>query len=310
MDPYGTTPSETSSALLLCNNADVCSMVEAAVGHLCTICAEPRSDTRLLFIYAADNMLPDLLFIANQCRQNPNLRPILISPRPFDHLFETLSHHGIFHVLNVGAYSFPEAMQTSVEICLGGNAQFALPDLPGIETTSLDLNILTRKDYQDALIQFEAFFRRQDLPPERLWEMRLLLDEAFNNALFHGFQDEDGMEKYSHEAFTGLYDNDLITIKMAAQDSMRSVLVVSDNAGTLEPDRILSALNRQISRHGIFDRRGRGLYLMRRLSDRAVFNIAPGRMAQVQLFFTHQLSPAWKNLEINLAPGHTHGLKK
>ena len=105
-----------------------------------------------------------------------------------------------------------------------------------------------------------------------LYDVRLILEELLNNAFFHAFMTASGEEKYAIRAFKSLSPE----------------------------EHVISKLERQFNREGVFDQSGRGLYLSRMLATRLIVNIEPHKRTQiVALFDDTRKSDRPKPLMIN-----------
>ena len=117
-----------------------------------------------------------------------------------------------------------------------------------------------------------------------LYDVRLILEEATNNALFHAFHTASGEEKYFIGAFDGLGPDESVRIEYGS-DADRVGFSVTDNSGKLRVSTIIGKLERQMSKQGVFDESGRGLYLSRLLTTRLLLNIEENRRTQLVAIF-------------------------
>ncbi len=132
-----------------------------------------------------------------------------------------------------------------------------------------------------------------------LYNVRLILEEIINNALFHAFRDEDGGEKYSIAEFESLGEGETVRIEYGSDSSVVG-FSVTDNAGTLPVSVILDKLERQLHHDGVFDESGRGLHLSRLLASRLAFNVETNRRTQlVAVFGTRDRPDRARPLMIN-----------
>ncbi|MCE3235311.1 MAG: putative two-component response regulator, partial [Vampirovibrio sp.] len=65
------------------------------------------------------------------------------------------------------------------------------------------------------------------------------------------------------------------------QDLERIGIAIVDQGGRITADEILYWLDRNISGSGLMDTHGRGVYLIHRLVDRLLINIAPGQRTEI-----------------------------
>lgn len=137
------------------------------------------------------------------------------------------------------------------------------------------------------------FFERNSLPDELFQAVCLCLKEAVTNAIFHGFREAGTHNrKYTPDTFHGLYDDDYVAASLTLTPEWLSVRVW-DNSGSLGPLSVANSLDRHASNAGLMDSRGRGFYLMQKLSQRLVVCIRRRKETSVQMYFLRQ--PATQN---------------
>lgn len=117
-----------------------------------------------------------------------------------------------------------------------------------------------------------------------LYNVRLILEEMLNNALFHAFRDAAGEEKYSIHTFEALEEHEQVRVEYGSS-SVVAGFTVTDNSGTLPLRRIIAKLERQFVDDSLFDENGRGLYLSHMLSSALIFNLEEGKRTQVVALF-------------------------
>ncbi|MCX8035710.1 MAG: ATP-binding protein [Candidatus Sumerlaeia bacterium] len=135
-------------------------------------------------------------------------------------------------------------------------------------------------DKQQIIENVTALVREQSAGVGQTRDIRLVVAELINNALFHSFRNGEGGEKYSPRQFSGLCAPDTVRVE-AAVDRNSAVVAVEDNAGTLQPAEVLHHLHRQTTGEGVYDSHGRGLYLVYQLADHLNVCVAPRRRTQI-----------------------------
>jgi hypothetical protein len=115
-------------------------------------------------------------------------------------------------------------------------------------------------------------------------DLRLVFEEALNNAVFHAFRTEKNAPKYAGNGYEAFDEEDVIEVTWAGDNEM-SVLAISDNRGFLAPSIVWDRLFRQTSLTGLLDTSGRGLYLVHLLSRMLLVTIRPGQRTEVSAFF-------------------------
>lgn len=117
-----------------------------------------------------------------------------------------------------------------------------------------------------------------------LYNVRLILEEMLNNALFHAFLNGAGQEKYGVHSFERLEEHEQVRVEYGSS-SVVAGFTVTDNSGTLALRKIIAKLERQFVDDSLFDENGRGLYLSHMLSSALIFNLEEGKRTQVVALF-------------------------
>jgi anti-sigma regulatory factor (Ser/Thr protein kinase) len=146
------------------------------------------------------------------------------------------------------------------------------------------LTATSRRSKNEVVERVINHFATNGFEIHELYDVRLILEELINNAFFHAFFDEKGKEKYHLAHFDSLETGEQVRVDFGNAGGVVG-FAVTDNAGTLHPDRILERYERQYKRHGIFDESGRGLYICRMLASSLFFNIHERRRTQVVAVF-------------------------
>jgi anti-sigma regulatory factor (Ser/Thr protein kinase) len=144
--------------------------------------------------------------------------------------------------------------------------------------------IRLRQDKAEVIEEVLNFARRLRADTKFLFELRLILEETINNALFHAFHDDQQQERYNIESFTGLGPGEEVSVEFGA-DRQTIALAVTDNQGTLRRETILGKILRQCSAEGLLDQSGRGLHLVYSLAGRCLVHLSHRRVTQVVTLF-------------------------
>ena len=167
---------------------------------------------------------------------------------------------------------------------------------PGCEI--LIATIKDRREKKRVIEQIIAYFSTLDHTAHDLHDVRLLLEETINNALYHGFQDHTGQKKYRPPSFVALESHETITIEYSSDDRSFG-FTVTDGGGLLTPHVIIEKLRRQATLEGLLDESGRGIYISHALADKFIVNIEKQKRTQtVVIFFARQINP-YKSLHIH-----------
>jgi len=134
----------------------------------------------------------------------------------------------------------------------------------------------------------------------QLYDVRLILEELINNALFHAFRNASGEEKYWINDFDKLGDEESVRVEYGS-DRRYVGFSVTDSAGQLPISVLFSKLERQFSPEGIFDESGRGIYLTRMMASRLIVNLEKdSRTQMISLFaFDKENQPPVKPFVVN-----------
>lgn len=151
-----------------------------------------------------------------------------------------------------------------------------------VEMYNLKINSLETKT--KAIDRVINHFATCGFSVHELYDVRLILEEITNNALFHAFRNAAGEEKYSIRTLEQLEAKEEVRIEFGS-DRERVGFSVTDNAGSLRIDTILNKIERQLNQEGLFDSSGRGLYLSQHLASRLIFNLDHGKRTQVIAMF-------------------------
>jgi hypothetical protein len=117
-----------------------------------------------------------------------------------------------------------------------------------------------------------------------LFDLRLILEEVLNNAIYHAFMDEHGREKYQLGSFQQIGEGESINVT-AGCDGRTFGVAIRDNQGKLRRDTVLHKLERHLSIQGLLDENGRGLYLTYSLAGRVIFNLRRNQMTEIVVLF-------------------------
>ena len=132
---------------------------------------------------------------------------------------------------------------------------------------------------------FDQLFGTENVHTAEYHDGRLVLEELLNNAIFHAFVDKEGREKYTPGQFSELQYDEKIVVRFFAGGRW-FVFSVFDNGGHLDCGKILKQIERRMLSRGLFDKSGRGLYLVYALSHRWLVHLTPGRQTELISFFS------------------------
>lgn len=201
-----------------------------------------------------------------------------------------LYRHNIWHVIYRNEPFSQEALRLAL-ICAAGRYpvescgnfhEFVPPPAPIDQMEFPVWSLGNGQSYDPGVTEF---FARNSLPDDLYQPVCLCLKEAVTNAIFHGFREAGTHNrKYTPDTFHGLYDHDYVAVNLTLTPDWLSVRVW-DNSGSLGPLSVANSLDRHTSSAGLMDSRGRGFYLMQKLSQRLVVCIRRRKETSVHMYF-------------------------
>ncbi|WP_303675121.1 ATP-binding response regulator [Vampirovibrio chlorellavorus] len=228
----------------------------------------------------------------------PQTRTAMITAYKVEDYVRNAKKTGVFNIIAKTAPFDFEELSTVVNNLLEPASAF------GIETymdplAPLSQIVLTSSD--DISVAFETlhgFLTRVQIPNPN--DLLTAVIEAITNAVYHVAKLPDGSLKYEKgQRIERLEENEYVYIYYG-QDLERIGIAIVDQGGRITADEILYWLDRNISGTGLMDTHGRGMYLIHRLVDRLLINIAPGQRTEIiMLNYRNQFHSANKPLYIN-----------
>lgn len=200
-----------------------------------------------------------------------------------DYLFD-LRRWGILQIAVKSAPIDTEELEYFIECVVDATSGFGLFRYLRNTVEMYNVSVSTLDDKNNAVERVINHFATAGFEIHELYDVRLILEETLNNALFHAFRTPTGEEKYSVYTFKCLEPGEKVRIEFGSNSHMAG-FSVGDNAGSLPIKTIIAKLERQFNREGIFDESGRGLYLSRMLSSQFVMSVEAGKRSQVIALF-------------------------
>jgi len=145
-------------------------------------------------------------------------------------------------------------------------------------------NIARWSDKEAVIDKAISDARRHGLARPSEYDIRLALEEIINNAVTHAFKTSDGAEKYDLSEVVDLDEEDVVIARYSVGPTWVG-LSVSDNQGTLDFENMMNKFHRQVSKLGVTDESGRGIFLTRAFSDALIVSCVPGQTTEVTALF-------------------------
>jgi anti-sigma regulatory factor (Ser/Thr protein kinase) len=232
------------------------------------------------------------------------VRTVLCLTHPCCDSYMDLLQLHVRHIIYPGAPFASEAMRLAIFApkLLSSQSRAEFFSLPAGKIEELEeFSVRTSGDVEDIMERSTLFFQQRGHSDTQADAAALVVKEAVTNSLFHGFREVGSHErKYDPANFSSLDERDSVAVCLAKTGNS-IVLRVSDNAGSLSPLRVGNSLDRQKTERGLFDNRGRGFYLMRHLTQRAVIIVQRGVATALELYFMkdqpEEQEPVLRNFE-------------
>ena len=129
------------------------------------------------------------------------------------------------------------------------------------------------------------------LDGDKIFEQRMALEEMLDNAIHHAFED---MERDPDQAPPLPH----VVVEYVVDPTVFAFSVI-DNGGRLTGERVIQDILRQITREGLFESGGRGVFLTFSFSNIFILNTIPDNSTQVTIMFFRDCPPARKMFQLN-----------
>jgi anti-sigma regulatory factor (Ser/Thr protein kinase) len=231
-------------------------------------------------------------------RIQPSVKTALISRLDTEYYISHLLPWDCFHVFpKLPCYNARDVFLFIDNILDPFNA-FGLGRYLDQDAETDEIRIKNRFEKNRTVEHVINFFAGCEYEIHELYDIRLIMEELINNAVFHAFVDENGHPRYHVKNFESLDSSEEVWLSYGA-DATTIGFSITDNRGLLKPGVIIDKLSRQYNREGLYDERGRGLYLARLLSGNMVLNIEEGRRTQIACLFYEKRINIPKPFSIN-----------
>jgi DNA-binding NarL/FixJ family response regulator len=209
----------------------------------------------------------------------PQTRTAMITAYKVEDYIRNAKKTGIFNIIAKTAPFNFEELSSVVNNLLEPTSAF------GIETymdAECKLNQVIIKNSEDITVAFTAlqtFLNHSGVTNPN--DLLTAVIEAITNAVYHVAKLPDGSLKYEKgQRIERLEESEYVYIYYG-QDLERIGIAIVDQGGRITADEVLYWLDRNISGTGLMDTHGRGVYLIHRLVDRVLINIAPGQRTEI-----------------------------
>jgi len=211
----------------------------------------------------------------------------LMTELPLEKYISELRYWGLLQCIGKDSRQLDYEIEHFLQMLEEPLSGFGLLSYLGSTIEMYSLDITTIEEKNQAIERVINHFATCGFEVHELYDVRLILEELTNNALFHAFRNASGEEKYSISNFKRLDEMESVRLEYGS-DNKAVGFSVTDSAGSLPIDIILSKIERQLTQEGIFDSSGRGLHLSQLLASRLVFNVERNRRTQIVAMFDEQ----------------------
>lgn len=228
----------------------------------------------------------------------PKLQRILLSEYGIEHYMEEIPHYQVGNVFIKSDPFDHEALHRLV-------SQLACRDIFGLSrhmgngcTLQTD-RIRHPSEIATLSERLACLYSKKDSQGK----LRTVLAELLTNAVFYGARNENGAHKDEWITDFELSNDEAIVITHGA-DHEKVGFAISDKGGRLDKKTLLYWLHRQTVKganglpQGILDTHGRGLFIARKMVDRLLIHVDPGKHCECIVLKYH------KPLDARLKPLH------
>lgn len=219
----------------------------------------------------------------------PQTKTALITAYQVEDYIRNAKSSGVFNIIaKTAPFNFDE-LSTVVNNLLEPLSAFGIEQYMDPLCQFHEVVIRSSKDIMVAFHALQEFLIHCNV--DNVNDMLTAVIEAITNAVYHVAKLPDGSLKYEKgQNIERLDESEYVYIRYG-QDLERIGITIEDQGGRITADEILYWLDRNISGAGLLDTHGRGVYLIHRLVDRVLINIAPGKRTEIIILDYFRTSP-------------------
>jgi DNA-binding NarL/FixJ family response regulator len=212
-------------------------------------------------------------------KQFPNTKTAMITAYKVEDYVRNAKKTGVFNIIAKTAPFNFEELSTVVNNLLEPSSAFGIQTYMDPQCKLTEVVVKSSDDIMVAFGALQSFLESVRVPNPN--DLLTAVIEAITNAVYHVAKLPDGSLKYEKgQHIEQLEESEYVYIYYG-QDLERIGLAIVDQGGRITADEILYWLDRNISGAGLMDTHGRGVYLIHRLVDRVLINIAPGQRTEI-----------------------------
>ncbi len=209
----------------------------------------------------------------------PQTKTAMITAYKVEDYVRNAKKTGVFNIIAKSApFNFDE-LSSVVNNLLDPQSAFGIQTYMDPHCKLTEVVIRNSDDIMVAFGALEKFLTTARVPNPN--DLLTAVIEAITNAVYHVAKLPDGSLKYEKgQQIEALEESEYVYVCFG-QDLERIGIAIVDQGGRITADEILYWLDRNISGAGLMDTHGRGVYLIHRLVDRVLINIAPGQRTEI-----------------------------
>ncbi len=208
----------------------------------------------------------------------PGIKRALITAYDLDSYIEMAKTEKVYNIIvKTAPFNFPEFSAVVDNLLLPEQA-FGLEKYLDNPSLFKQIEIHSSHGIMAAQAELQQFFESHQVP--EIDALAVVMVEAITNAVYHSAKLPDGSLRYEKgEVIEALTSEETVSITYGRDDEKLGVSIC-DKGGTMTADEILFWLERNISGKSLMDTHGRGIYLIHRLTDRVIINLAKNKRTE------------------------------
>lgn len=221
----------------------------------------------------------------------PQTKTAMITAYKVEDYVRNAKKTGVFNIIAKTAPFNFEELSTVVNNLLDPTSAFGIESYMDPFCKLNQVIIKSSEDIMVAFSELQVFLEKAKVANPN--DLLTAVIEAITNAVYHVAKLPDGSLKYEKGQVIEQLDESEYVYIYYGQDLERIGIAIVDQGGRITAEEILYWLDRNISGAGLMDTHGRGVYLIHRLVDRVLINIAPGRRTEIIMldYFSTTFSP-------------------
>lgn len=218
-------------------------------------------------------------FLTHVREAYPETKTALITAYKVEEYIRNAKKTGAFNIIaKTAPFNFDE-LSNVVNNLLNPASAFGLKTYMQEGVVLNEIEIKSSDDIMLAFNELMGFLNENQV--ENLNDLLTAVIEATTNAVYHVAKLPDGTLKYEKgQQIQALEENERVYLYYG-KDEDRIGIAIVDQGGRITADEVIYWLDRNISGKNLMDTHGRGVYLIHRLVDRLLVNIAPGRRTEI-----------------------------